>query len=142
MQYHKKPNLIENICSRFRDEGISKSHNSVVKRLLIQGLITESTYRQLLICAGSKAEIQEYFKCSTPLQGMSTKNEVEILIADLEKENMTYALRWVQKVLLEVCFSKICLKDAEDKGELNFNKIIPTMEPVVFHNISKILFDA
>lgn len=138
MQCHKDPNFIENICSRYREEGISKSHNTVVKHLFMQGLITESDYRQLLICAGSKLEIQEYFKYSTPLQGVLSKNEIEILTVELEKENMSYALKWLQKVLLEVCFTKICLKDASNKGELNFNQIIPTMEPVVFHNIRKI----
>lgn len=134
MQSATNPKIIENICSLYKDEGIIKTHNSVLKQLLKKRLISKEEYINLLICSGSKKDVQEYLNFTLPSKLPVTNDEVEVLKSELEKQNMSKALSWLQKILLEVCFAKLS-HNSEKTNEKQ--TMVATLEPIPYHNICK-----
>ncbi|XP_077292817.1 LOW QUALITY PROTEIN: timeless [Arctopsyche grandis] len=134
MKCSKKANIIETISSMYIEDGIKKTQDSIIRQLHKQGLISEDEFYQCFV-GGSTNILSQESKCSVPIQVTSPIDEIERLKNELHKENMSNALQWLQKVLLEICFVKICLNGVETKSEIKIDQIIPTVEPVPFHNI-------
>lgn len=152
MQCNSAVDIIGGIVKLFKEDGIVKSRDSVVKELYNQLIINKEDFERL-----SKMESE---KTSKVVQESKETREDEIgkLCEQLGQDGKSKFLDWVQTVLLETCFAKIYLQKSDsntlrqttmtmfDKHTKTFETFLkkptdmPVMSPVSYHSLRKFFF--
>lgn len=69
-------------------------------------------------------------------------NEVRRLVKLIHEQNMGRMLKWLQRILLDLCNAKYQLKKKSDVEKLLLHTNVKnTIEPIAFHSICKSLID-
>lgn len=152
MQSCGSSDLVTEIIKNFKEDGILKPKDSVIKELFKQNLINDETFERLM-----KGETD---KCAeaNQIQKVTRDEEIGKLCEQLLNDGKRKFLDWVQKVLLDTCYAKIYLekknKEAiynESRTNINDSKLLnfdmfkkksndlPIMSPVSYHSLRKYL---
>lgn len=154
MQCNSSADVIGDIVKLFKENGIIKTRNSVVKELYNQFLINKEEFENLL-----KKENEKPTSSKTTQESNETRDdEISKLCQQLRQDGMPKFLDWVQIVLLKTCFAKIYLEKMKSKrfglsemtvfdkhGQaieslLNQPAELPVMSPVSYHSLRKFQF--
>lgn len=149
MQCNSSADVIGDIVKLFKENGIIKTRNSVVKELYNQFLINKEEFENLL-----KKENEKPTSSKTTQESNETRDdEISKLCQQLRQDGMPKFLDWVQIVLLKTCFAKIYLEKMKSKrfglsemtvfdkhGQpieslLNQPAELPVMSPVSYHSL-------
>ncbi|XP_041978876.1 protein timeless isoform X2 [Aricia agestis] len=135
MQCKTKPNVIGEIVNLFKEDGIVKTGEAIVKELFHQYVINKEEYESLLKKdAESSRQLQDTRK--------SRDNEIGKLCDQLAQDGKAKFLHWVQTVLLETCYAKIYLEkkslrtfDESTDTSTKFDSFEPkpVVSPVPYH---------
>ncbi|CAH2104707.1 unnamed protein product [Euphydryas editha] len=149
MQCNSSADVIGDIVKLFKEDGIIKNRQSVVKELYNQFIINKDEYENL------RKKENEKSSSSKPTQETIETRDDEIgkLCEQLRQDGSPKFLDWVQNVLLETCFAKIYLEKLKTKrfspddmsafdthGQafeslLNQPAELPVMSPVSYHSL-------
>lgn len=146
MQNNTAADVVGEIIRLLKDDGISKSRESVVKQLYKQSIIERSDFDKLMkenSERSSKAETRE-----------GKDDGIGKICEYITKDGKGKFLDWVQNVLLDTCHVKICLekmranKQATEEmmgGKMGFlslpkkSKDLPLVSPVSYHSLCKFI---
>ncbi|KAG6454028.1 hypothetical protein O3G_MSEX008488 [Manduca sexta] len=144
LQCNSSPDVIGEIIKLFKEDGIIKSRDSVIKELYHQNIINKDDYESYV-----KGESERNFKAVQANKELR-EDEIEKLCEQLAQDGKSKFLDWVQKVLLDTCYAKIYLEkkknsdstlDNTDCKLLNFELFkkksndYPAMSPVSYHSL-------
>ncbi|XP_049865864.1 protein timeless [Pectinophora gossypiella] len=104
MQCSASPDVVGEIIKLFKEDGINKTRNSVIRELYKQKLINKDEYE-----SASKGESEKNSKNAQAAKEMRD-DEIGKLCEQLAQDGKSQFLEWVQKVLLETCYAKITLE--------------------------------
>lgn len=99
MQCSNLPDMVGQIMRLLKEDDIIKSRESVIGGLFRQNLITEEEYEKFVKGENDTIQINEEIR----------DEEIKKLCDELIQAEKLELLTWVQKVLLDICFVKICL---------------------------------
>lgn len=137
MQSNLSKDTIREIVKLYKEDGISKSRDSVIKELYKQNLINKVDLESLL-----KTEKDANYQQIKDARN----NDISKLCNQLIQDNKVGFLEWIQKALLDTCFAKIYLekKTAENPcSQLKFECFkkkhveLPLISPVSYHSLRK-----
>ncbi|KAF9414680.1 hypothetical protein HW555_007458 [Spodoptera exigua] len=111
MQCSALPDVVGEIITLYKEDGIIKSRDSVIKELYTQNLINKEDYDKFV-----KGENDRNIKTVQVMKEMRD-DEINKLCEQLTQDGKSKFLDWVQKVLLETCFAKIYLDKLARKSE-------------------------
>lgn len=155
MQCSSSSDVIGEVVKLFKEDGIIKKRDSVIKELFRQLLINKKEFEVFL-----KAEIERKSK-TVQINKEMRDDEIGKFCEQLAHDGKSKYLDWVQTVLLDTCYAKICLeknalsteqalnsdKDVElgkkDYKPMNFDmekekpEDVPVASPVSYHSICK-----
>nr|QCH40579.1 timeless [Chilo suppressalis] len=142
MQCSTQSDPIGELVKIYKEDGIVKSRDSIIKELLERNLIDKETFDKF-----SKGESERCPKNSPNKE--IRDDEIIKMCEQLTQDGKSKFLVWVQKVLLETCYAKICIKKRmnynggnaflrkeyhiEDLGENTED--LPVVSPVSFHSL-------
>lgn len=142
LQCNSQPDVIGEIMKLLKEDGITKSKDSVIRELYKKNLINKDEYKKLI-----KGESDGATRTATKEM---RDDDISKLCMQLAADGKSKFLDWVQKVLLETCYAKIYLEkrkveeSAVDSSKLlNFEVFkkktdeMPVMSPVSYHSLSK-----
>lgn len=146
MQCSVLSDAIGELVKMFREDGIIKSRDSVIKELLKQNLIDKETFDRFM-----KGENE---RSSKSIQKNMEKRDDEItkLCEQLAQDGKLKFLEWVQNVLLDTCSAKLyvekrsklsrkdCASSKMDFLLQNMKKKfdeLPILSPVSYHSFCK-----
>lgn len=141
MQCSALPDGIGELVKMFKEDGIIKTRDSVVKELFKQNLIDKEEFDKL-----TKGETERSTK-NMQMNKEMRDDEIAKLCEQLTQDGKFKFLDWVQKVILETCFAKIHVekqakvsrKDTTKKVAFLLQSVkekfndLPTMSPVSYH---------
>ncbi|KAI5641514.1 timeless protein domain-containing protein [Phthorimaea operculella] len=148
LQCKGSADAVDEIVNLFKEDGITKTRESVIRQLYKQKLITKSEYD-----TASKGESERNTRMSKEERSKESMRDDDInkLCDQLTQDGNRSSLEWVQQVLLDTCFAKICLekKAAEclktpDKNEVKLLTFeffkekaidLPVVSPVSYHSL-------
>lgn len=148
MQSSTHADVIGKITSQLREDGIDKTKESVIRELFRQNLIGRNIYEREL-----KEKCQENTS-TVKLNKESQEDEIARLCEHLRQDGKSTCLDWVQKVLLEICYAKLCIQRRNlkkvaaahsDSKLLGFqifrakSEDLPVVSPVAYYSLSKYL---
>ncbi|XP_022123071.2 protein timeless [Pieris rapae] len=140
IQSNTSPDVVGEIIKRFKDEGVVKTRESVIKQLYKQSIIQRNVFENLLK--------QDTETKNTKTETRDVKNDdIGKICEYITKDGKKKFLDWVQNVLLETCYAKLCLekkKAKQDEEEVAEDKVgfyttpkkpkdMPVMSPVSYH---------
>ncbi|XP_028171667.1 protein timeless [Ostrinia furnacalis] len=143
MQCSAFSDAIGELVKMFKEDGVVKTRESIIKELLKQNLIDKEEFDKL-----TKGENERSAK-TLQMNKELREDEITKLCEQLTQEGNLKFLEWVQKVLLETCFakiyvekrSKICRKDNTTKMDFILQTIkkkfddLPVISPVSYHSL-------
>lgn len=143
MQCSALPDVVGEIITLYKEDGIIKSRDSVIKELYTQNLINKEDYDKYV-----KGETDRNVKTVQVMKEMRD-DEINKLCEQLTQDGKSKFLDWVQKVLLETCYVKIYLdklaRNSEtdcgtDENETKLTKLKKTndmhiLSPVSYHSL-------
>ncbi|XP_034828725.1 protein timeless [Maniola hyperantus] len=145
LQCNDLPDVIAEIVKMFKDDGVIKTRESVVKELYNQFIINKEQFNKL-----SKRESEKPAKNIVQEIKETRENEIGKLCEQLIQDGKSEFLDWVQNVLLECCSAKIYLekKTSETLCFATFPKNgqpfehftqkpkdLPLVSPVSYHSL-------
>lgn len=137
MQCSALPDVVGEIITLYKEDGIIKSRDSVIKELYTQNLINKEDYDRYV-----KGETDRNIKTVQVMKEMRD-DEINKLCEQLTQDGKSKFLDWVQKVLLETCFAKIYLDKLCRKNEstklttLKKSNDLHILSPVSYHSLRK-----
>lgn len=145
MQCSALPDVVGEIITLYKEDGIIKSRDSVIKELYTQNLINKEDYDKFV-----KGENDRNIKTVQVMKEMRD-DEINKLCEQLTQDGKSKFLDWVQKVLLETCFAKIYLDKLARKSEgdstieenetklskLKKSNDLHILSPVSYHSLRK-----
>lgn len=143
MQCGSHTDVVSEIIKLLKEDGIIKSRDSVIQELFKQNAINKDEYEKLV-----KGETDRNSKIVQVNKKMRD-DEIGKLCEQLTQDGKLKFLEWVQKVLLDTCFAKICLKKKSRESEHeqilykttsikpNTLEDINGLSPVSYHSLSK-----
>lgn len=119
MQCNSLPDVVGEIVKLFKDDGIFKTRDSIIQQLFKQNVITKDVFEKLL--KGENDRNSQAVEVSKEVRD----NEIHKLCEQLAEDDKVEFLDWVQSVVLETCYAKICLekRSREAEREEPFTKI-------------------
>ncbi|XP_059617920.1 protein timeless isoform X2 [Phlebotomus argentipes] len=151
LQSKKSSDVIGSILRQFQDNGTRhKTRIDIIQQLLQQDIITLLEFDDFM-----KAEDAHYERdiktpgasISTAESGIELKDsvtptkatdDIQVLRDRLYKENKGKFVLWLQKVLVECCFIKLCISQGKvTSKDITVESEVKTMEPVPHHCILK-----
>ncbi|XP_055680869.1 protein timeless isoform X3 [Lutzomyia longipalpis] len=152
VQNKKSGDVVGKILKQFHDNGSGqKSRIDIIQQLLQQDIITLLEFDDFM-----KSEDAHYERdiktpgasTSTAESGIEIKDgltplakptdDVQVLRDRLYKENKGKFVLWLQKVLVECCFIKLCISQGKlTSKDICVESEVKTMEPVPHHCILK-----
>ncbi|XP_055711913.1 protein timeless isoform X2 [Phlebotomus papatasi] len=152
VQNKKSGDVIGNILKQFQDNGTRhKTRIDIIQQLLQQDIITLLEFDDFM-----KLEDAHYERdiktpgasTSTAESGIELKDnltptnkptdDIQVLRDRLYKENKGKFVLWLQKVLVECCFIKLCISQGKlTSKDIAVESDVKTMEPVPHHCILK-----
>ncbi|CAH2066638.1 unnamed protein product, partial [Iphiclides podalirius] len=144
MQCSSMPDAIGEVVKMFKEDGIIKARDSVIKELFRQLVINKKEFEKFL-----KAELERNSKIVQMTKEMKD-DEIVKICEELAQDGKSKFLDWVQAVLLDTCYAKIYLekkavndeRDAEfiqknyNFMRSNFHKEdMPLASPVCHHSL-------
>lgn len=139
--------MIGEIVKMYKDDGVTKTCESVVKELYNQFIINKEQFDKL-----SKKEPEKASKSIVPEIKETRESEIDKLCEQHIQDGKSKFLDWVQNVLLECCSVKIYLekKTSETLSFATFPKNgqpfenyshkpkdLPVISPVSYHSLRK-----
>lgn len=103
MQCNSSLDVIGEIVKIFKDDGVNKTRESVVAELFKQNLINKEEFESEK--SKNSKKISETVQVHPKESG---RDEIGKLCEQFVQDGKSSFLVWVQKVLLETCFAKIC----------------------------------
>lgn len=146
MQCSAFTDSIGELLKMFKEDGIVKSRDSIIKELFNQNLIDKEEFEKLLVESERSPK-------SIQMNMEMRDDEISKLCEQLAQDGKLRLLEWVQKVLLDTCFSKIyvekksklCRKDStSSKMDFLLPNIkkkyddVPILSPVSYHSLCKL----
>lgn len=141
MQCNTTSDVIGEILKLFKEDGVIKKRDSVIKELFKQSIINKEEFEKLL-----KSEMDRNSK-AVQINKEMRDDEIGKLCEQLAQDGKSKFLDWVQTVLLDTCYAKIYL---EKKAQMdidsskNFTVIndtdVPVVSPVSYHSLGKLYF--
>lgn len=146
MQCCALPDVVGEIIKLFKEDGVTKSRDSVVRELLTQNIINNEEFEKLM-----KGESDRNIK-SLQVTKEIRDDEIGKLCEQLAQDGKSKFLDWVQKVLLETCYAKLHFEKKNSQKEnpevesklLNFELFkkkacaLPVKSPVSYHSLRKL----
>uniref|UniRef100_A0A6B2E730 Putative dna topoisomerase i-interacting protein n=1 Tax=Phlebotomus kandelakii TaxID=1109342 RepID=A0A6B2E730_9DIPT len=151
VQSKKSRDVIGSILKQFQDNGTRKTRIDIIQQLLQQDIITLLEFDDFM-----KSEDAHYERdITTPAASTSTTesgielkdghtptnkptDDIQVLRDRLYKENKGKFVLWLQKVLVECCFIKLCISQGKSTSkDISVESEVKTMEPVPHHCILK-----
>lgn len=147
LQCNDLPDVIGEMVKMFKDDGIIKTRESVVKELYNQFIINKEQFDKL-----SKKESEKASKTIVQEIKETRENEIGKLCEQLLQDGKSKFLDWVQNVLLECCSAKVylekktsetlCYSTFPENGQpfenfLQKPKDLPVISPVSYHSLRK-----
>ncbi|XP_047515532.1 protein timeless isoform X1 [Pieris napi] len=140
IQSNTSSDIVGEIIKLFKDDGVVKTRESVIKQMYKQSIINRNEFEQLLKEDSerkSKTEMRE-----------GKDDDIGKICEYITKDGKRKFLDWVQNVLIETCHAKVCLEkmkvqqdeeQAENKNgchtTLKRPKDMPVMSPVSYHSL-------
>ena len=145
MQCSALPDVVGEIITLYKEDGIIKSRDSVIKELYTQNLINKEDYDRYV-----KGETDRNIKTVQVMKELRD-DEINKLCEQLTQDGKSKFLDWVQKVLLETCFAKIYLdklcrqSESENTTETKLTTLkksndLHILSPVSYHSLRKFNF--
>ncbi|KAJ8726312.1 hypothetical protein PYW07_001010 [Mythimna separata] len=138
MQCSALPDVVGEIISLYKEDGIIKSRDSVIKELYTQNLINKEDYDRYV-----KGETDRNVKTVQVMKEMRD-DEINKLCEQLTQDGKSKFLDWVQKVLLETCSAKIYLdklaRKSESENNANETKLTTLKKSNEFHVLSPVSY--
>ncbi|XP_046961994.1 protein timeless [Vanessa cardui] len=150
MQCSNSADVVGDIIKLFKEDGIIKNRNAVVRELYNQFIINKDEFESLLKKENDKPS---HSKAAHETLKENREDEIWKLCEQLRQDGMPKFLDWVQIVLLETCFAKIYLeKSAKNMFGSNAMKTfdsngkeyetllkqpsdLPVLSPVSYHSL-------
>ncbi|XP_075992234.1 timeless isoform X2 [Anticarsia gemmatalis] len=143
MQCSALPDVVGEIIKLFKEDGVIKSRDSVIRQLFKQNLINKEEFDNLL-----KGESDRNSK-NVQINKEVRDDEISTLCEQLAQDGKQKFLDWVQSVLLETCFAKIYLEKRSneiegeepfDNAEINWMNLrksedLNVLSPVSYHSL-------
>ncbi|CAB3249938.1 unnamed protein product [Arctia plantaginis] len=111
MQCSSHLDVVGEIIKLFKEDGVIKSRDSVIHELFKQNAINKEEYEKLV-----KGETDRISK-TVQVNKKMRDEEIGKLCKQLTQDGKLKFLEWVQKVLLDTCFVKICLEKRSRESE-------------------------
>lgn len=140
-QCRETGDTIAHISKKYFKKGITnKSQKSIIKELLEQNIINEDEYNDFMKVQQPEPEQTPDTVVETPsnqlcIEENHVDNDIKSLKECLYKENKGTLLLWLQRVLMEACFVKLCISKPSEFEENNHIK-----EPSTYHYARKFFF--
>lgn len=121
--------MIENIIRHYEENGCAnKSKLGVIQQLRKQNFINQTTYEELM--KSEKLSDSGIIDCES--EASADCEDIKILKEQLVKENLGTSILWLQKVLMEACYSRVYIANRE-----MFKGCSEVVEPVPYCYSSK-----
>lgn len=147
MQCSALPDVVGEIIKLFKEDGIIKSRDSVIRELFKQNLINKEEFEAFI-----KGETDRNAK-TVQINKEMRDDEIGKLCEQLVQDGKSKFLDWVQRVLLETCYAKIYLekrsRESEDEDifdnaqlkwmDLKKSEQLAVISPVSYHSLRKFL---
>ncbi|CAH0749022.1 unnamed protein product [Diatraea saccharalis] len=143
MQYSSKPDPIGELVKMFKEDGIVKTRESVIKELFKQNLIDKDTTDNFM-----KGETERSSESSPNKETID--DEINKICEQLVQDGKSNSLDWVQKVLLETCYAKIYIEKRTKSHQVDNTSLktkfhkqnlgkktddFPVVSPVSYHSL-------
>nr|XP_022903307.1 protein timeless isoform X1 [Onthophagus taurus] len=129
------PDAIANITKQYEQNGIRiKSQHAIIIELLGQNIINQSQYEEFIRVKRDCGEKNEKEILSTNNRVLTQKErncvngDIKVLKEFIYKENKGRLIVWLQKVVIEACYVKLCLNNDEPRD------VDCVMEPTVYYH--------
>lgn len=130
MQCNSSLDMFGEIIKMFKEDGIIKTRESVVAELYRQNLINKEKYES------EKSENSKKIPETVQIYPKdSGRDEIGKLCEQFVRDGKSSCLIWLQKVLLETCFAKIC------HGKITEACIDPDMDTPLKKEIKMLNFE-
>ncbi|CAH4002900.1 protein timeless [Pieris brassicae] len=141
MQSNTSSDVVGEIIKLFKDDGVVKTRESVIKQLYKQSIIQRNEFDKLL---------NEDSERNTKTKTREGRNDdIGKICEYITKDGKSNCLDWVQNVLIETCHAKVCLEKMrvqQDKEEVSEDKIgfhttpkrpkdMPVISPVSYYSL-------